>query len=205
MFNHRFLTGSENILADVLPDCVNLQPVIRLIDIPKVTNGQVLHILMNADLDRAVGFLGSPKLPEEPVAYEQVDEVRRDNHWHWRMQAAKQIAARLDAKHYGVVGFYILGSTKNATAGPASDIDLLLHFRGSEEQREKLLLWLDGWSQSLANINYLRTGYYTDGLLDVHIITDDDITKRTSYAVKIGATTDAARPLKIGDGGQRSK
>jgi len=46
-------------------------------------------------------------------------------------------------------------------------------------------------------VNYLRTGYRTDGLLDVHIITDKDIEEKTSYAVKTDAVTDAARPLRI--------
>jgi hypothetical protein len=47
-------------------------------------------------------------------------------------------------------------------------------------------------------MNYIRTGERTGGLLDVHIITDEDIAKRTSYAVKIGAVTDAARLLRLG-------
>ena len=46
-------------------------------------------------------------------------------------------------------------------------------------------------------MNFLRTGYNTGGLLDVHIITDDDIASRTSYAVKINAITDPARPLPM--------
>ena len=37
-----------------------------------------------------------------------------------------------------------------------------------------------------------------DGLLDVHFVTDGDIERQTSYAVKIGAVTDAARPLPLG-------
>ena len=47
-------------------------------------------------------------------------------------------------------------------------------------------------------MNYIRTGYKSDGLLDVHIVTDEDIAKKTSYAVKIGAVTDAARELPLG-------
>ena len=39
---------------------------------------------------------------------------------------------------------------------------------------------------------------FAAGLLDVHIVTDDDIAKKTSYAVKIGAATDPARLLPIG-------
>jgi len=92
---------------------------------------------------------------------------------------------------------WVFGSTKNATAGPGSDVDLLLHFAGTEEEREDLLLWLEGWSLSLAEINYLRTGYSSSGLLDVHLVTDKDIEEKTSYASKIGAVTDAARPLRL--------
>ncbi len=69
----------------------------------------------------------------------------------------------------------MFGSTKNGTAGPSSDIDLLLHVEGDDGRRRELALWLDGWSQSLAEANYLRTGYRTDGLLDVHYVTDGDI------------------------------
>ena len=35
-----------------------------------------------------------------------------------------------------------------------------------------------------------------------HELTDEDIAKRTSYAVKINAVTDAARPLKLKNSGR---
>ena len=95
---------------------------------------------------------------------------------------------------------YVFGSAKNATAGPASDLDILLHVGEDEEKREALSLWLAGWSRALAEVNHLRTGYRSDGLLDVHFVTDDDIKNHTSFAVKIGAVTDAARPLSLGPG-----
>ena len=78
-----------------------------------------------------------------------------------------------------------------------SDIDILINFRGNQKQKEYLLIWLDGWSQALAEINKQKTGYSADGLLDVHLVTDEDIKNKTSYAVKIGAITDAARPIKV--------
>jgi hypothetical protein len=97
---------------------------------------------------------------------------------------------------------YVFGSTKNGTAGPASDIDLLLHLEEEDgERRRALETWLDGWSQALAEANYLRTGYRTEGLLDVHCVTDADIARGDSYASKIGAVTDAARPLTLGPTG----
>jgi predicted nucleotidyltransferase len=114
---------------------------------------------------------------------------------------AERIGARLDPSRFGVKALWIFGSTKNATAGPASDIDLLVQFDGTEQQKRELLLWFEGWSNSLDEVNFLRTGYRSEGLLDVHLITDEDVKARTSYAVKIGAITDPARPLKMGSPG----
>jgi len=74
-----------------------------------------------------------------------------------------------------------------------------VHVQGSPEQLRDLTVWLEGWSLSLAEQNYLRTGYKTEGLLDVHLVTDEDIAARTSYAVKIGAVTDPAWPLALMD------
>ncbi|MBZ5495076.1 MAG: nucleotidyltransferase domain-containing protein [Acidobacteriia bacterium] len=113
------------------------------------------------------------------------------------MRMARHIAAELDREKFAVVALYLFGSTKNATAGVGSDIDILVHFRGSAEQEKELRSWLEAWSQRLAEMNYQRTGYQSDGLLDVHLITDADIENQTSYAVKIGAVTDAAMPLPL--------
>jgi hypothetical protein len=110
---------------------------------------------------------------------------------------AEQIAASLDPDRFGIEALYLIGSTKNATAGPGSDLDLIVHFRGSPEQRAELRAWLEGWSLCLAELNYLRTGYRSPGLLDLHFVTDADIEEQTSYAAKIGAVTDPARPLPL--------
>ena len=59
------------------------------------------------------------------------------------------------------------------------------------------MTWLDGWDHVISEMNYQRTGYRTEKMLDYHLVTDEDIKNRTSYAVKIGAVTDSARPLKI--------
>jgi predicted nucleotidyltransferase len=116
---------------------------------------------------------------------------------------AEHIARQIDPQRFGIKAMYIFGSTKNATAGPQSDIDLLVHFDGTAEQRRDLVIWFEGWSLSLGQMNYLRTGYRVDGLLDVHIITDEDIARKDSYASKIGAVTDPARLLPVGQGPAR--
>jgi hypothetical protein len=56
---------------------------------------------------------------------------------------------------------------------------------------------MEGWSLSLDELNYRKTGYRSGGILDVHVVTDEDIANKNSYAIKIDATTDAARPLRL--------
>ncbi|MCP4546526.1 MAG: pyruvate, phosphate dikinase [bacterium] len=197
-FNERFLLGKPNLLEEILPDSAELSDVLRVIDVPAATGGRVLRVLMNADLDEAIGYVGEPSTDvQQPVYTETSDHSPNVQYWQWRMQMSEHIAQRLDGEQLGVVALYVFGSTKNASAGPGSDIDLLIHFRGSRKQERDLKLWLDGWSQSLAEINYLRTGYKCKGLLDIHLVTDRDIANRTSFAIKIGAVTDAARELPL--------
>lgn len=197
IFNKRFLLGSKNILAEVLTEYTSLSDVLRLIDVGHETGNKVVKILMNADLDEALAIFGSIDTGQKPVGEIETIERPKEDHWRWRMQTAMKIASSLDPNRFGVTGFYVFGSTKNATAGPGSDIDILIHFTGSPDQREKLTLWLEGWNLSLSESNYLRTGYRIESILDVHIITDKDIERQTSYATKIGAITDPAKPLPL--------
>ncbi len=198
IFNEDFLKRSPNLFPDVLPEFAYLLDTIHLIDIPAITEGRVMQILMNADLGESIGLLTQPRVTGEPVELlRRASEQHADIYWPWRLRMAEYIASQIDTDRMGVKGFYIFGSTKTGTAGPGSDIDLLVHFEGTEVQRDLLTAWFNAWSLCLDQMNYLQTGYRSGGLLDVHIITDEDIERKTSYAVKIGAVTDAARPLPL--------
>jgi hypothetical protein len=202
VFNEEFLCGAENILPTLLPEFALLAPIVRVIDVPRSTEGHTLQVLMNGETDEAVAFLSDVAIGGVELAPmrrdEEVGAHVEDSHWKWRLRMVERLASLLDAKRFGVKSLYLIGSVKNATAGPDSDVDLLVHFVGSEPQKRDLLAWLEGWSLSLGEVNFLRTGRRLDGLLDVHVVTDDDILRHTSFAAKIGATTDAARPLAIG-------
>lgn len=119
-----------------------------------------------------------------------------DQHWKWRFRMAERISHLIDFNRFGIKAIYLIGSTKNACAGPSSDIDLLVHHHADEQQLCCLKSWMEGWSLCLAEENSQRTGYQTDGLIDLHLITDQDISDKTSFAVMIGAVTDAARLLR---------
>lgn len=199
VFNAVFLNSSNNILPDVLPDYAYLGDVLRVIDVPDSVAGNVLKIQMNAELCEAIGYFDEPSVArtEAGLAARPV-ENHNEAFWQWRLRMAEQLALRLEKGRFGVQAIYLIGSTVNATSGPGSDIDLLIHFRGTPRQRRELSLWLEGWSLSLDEFNYLRTGYASEGLLDTHIVTDADIEARTSFAVKIGAVTNPAISLPMG-------
>ncbi len=201
IFKEEFFNKSKNILTDILPDFDLLSEVVKVIDVSDSTGGNVLQVLMNAEAETAIGILTEPSDEKEMEAEKKESSVRikkTDSHWLWRQRSVEGLASLLDPARFGVKAMYVFGSTKNATAGPESDIDLLIHFEGTTEQKKDLTNWLDGWSLSLGQLNFMRTGHKTEGILDIHIITDEDIKNRTSYAVKIGAVTDAARPLPLG-------
>jgi len=196
-FNEQFLKYSPNILPDLLPEYAHLDNVVKVIDVKKKTNGRILRILLNSDLDEALAFVTTSTGDKgQEINPEEIEERRTDIHWKWRLIMAEKIAANLDYEKFGVKDMYIFGSTKNATSGPASDIDLLVHFAGSDLQLKDLKLYLEGWGVCLSELNYYRTGYKTSNILDVHFITDEDIANKNSFAIKIGAVTDAARKLE---------
>jgi len=127
-------------------------------------------------------------------------EEYKDEYWKWRFRMAKIIADKANFEHFGIQAIYLIGSTKEANAGPASDIDLLVHFIGTETQKELFKAWIDGWSYSLNEINYQHTGYKIDsGIIDLHLITDEDIKNKTSFAVMIGNIHNSAKLLKKRD------
>lgn len=194
LFSDAFLTRSNNILTDFIPEAEALVDVVRVIDVMDVSQGRIMKILLNADLDEAMACLTEPGVVPDVIEKrsDPEDSPQPVQFWRWRRQMAERIAVDLEYDKLGVEAVYLFGSVKNANSGPGSDIDLLVHFSGDINQEACLQRWFDGWSRCLAEINYLKTGYRADGLLDVHYITDKDIAERSSFAVKIGAVTDAA-------------
>jgi hypothetical protein len=133
------------------------------------------------------------------MAMEEPDWGTLQDDARWRLRMAERLGSHLEAHRFGVSALYLIGSVKDGTAGPWSDIDLLVAFEGTSAQRESLMLWLDGWSLCLGETNRLRTGHDAGGLLDVHVVTREDMADRTSYAVKIGSARDPARRIRTKD------
>jgi len=58
-FQEPFFTDSPNQLGDLLPEYGQFSDVIRVINLQEAANGSSLQVLMNAEEDTAVAFLGS--------------------------------------------------------------------------------------------------------------------------------------------------
>ena len=166
-FNESLLLHQKNQLLNILKNYKNYEHVVRVIKTSDIYGGDSLSVIMDGEAGEALAYLKPP------------------DHWNWRMQKVEEIAEKLDSKLYGVESLYLIGSTKEGTAGPASDIDLIVHFKGTEEQKEKLMAWLNKYGKKLEEENKERTGLKTDSILDVHLITDEDIKKRDSWATHI--------------------
>jgi predicted nucleotidyltransferase len=139
----------------------------------------------------------TPENLAEPNGDSSLLVYESDEHWKWRMQVSEKIAALMDMDRFGVESIYIMGSTKTGKAGSGSDIDLMVHFRGTPDQEKELKAWIDGWGLGLSEMNYLKTGYITSGsLIDFHIISDEDNQKKTSYATMLGSADNSARLLR---------
>ncbi len=194
-FNQAFLAGAPSVLGDLLPEYRQFARVVRVIDVPRATGGQVLRVAFDADADEALAYLAGASTQGDLSAATAKRDVPSDEPFRWRLRMAERLAADLDADRFGVRAIYLMGSTKNGTARAESDIDLIVHVSGDETRLEALRLWLDGWSRCLAEMNFWRTGVRMDGLLDVHYLTDDEVAQRQGVATKLGAVTDPARVL----------
>jgi len=199
-FNEAFLLGAPNSLSEILPEYAGLSETLRVVEVPAAAEGRVLRVLMNADREQAIGMFVDPGCPRRTAVATGTSILEeRKEHSRWRMHMAEEIARRLDEETWGVRAMYVFGSTCNGTAGPNSDINLIVHFRGNDRQRKELELWLSGWSQSLAETNALRTGFRSEGLLDVHIVTDEDIASgNNEFASKIEGGADPVKDLPLG-------
>jgi len=198
-FNEKFLLEAPNSLAAHCPECAHLADTLRVIDIPEATGGKVLRVLMNADRGLAVGFLAPPEAAMRAACPAGGAGAREDeDHSHWRLRVAERIAFHCGDPKWGVRGVYVIDAAEGGEVDPSSPIEIIIHFLGNSRQRKDLETWLQGWSLSLAEVNYLRTGFHSDGLLDVHFLTDEKIRGERDVAVRLDAGPDVVRELPLG-------
>ncbi len=198
-FNERFLLESPNKLAEHCPECAAVAHALRVIDIPEATGGKVLRVLMNADRELAVGFFAPPEAAVRTACDGGAAGPREDEDAaRWRQRMAERVAYHCGGQRWGVRGVYYLDESEGAEIDPSAPIRLVLHFLGGGRQRKEIETWLQGWSLSLAEMNYFRTGFHSEGLLDVHFLTDEKVRGERDVAARLKVPSDAVRELPLG-------
>ena len=195
LFNETFFTNSRNILPELLPEYEELSGTVQVIDVQDSAGGKILRILMNADISEAVAYLEEPEAEREieyPVS-ESRDMIKEDFR-NWRLRMIEEMAFRLDPDKYGIRQMYISG---DAIPGQEDRPHILIHFSGNNKQKEMLESWMEGWSLSLSDMYFLQTGYRIDSLLEINIITDDDIELNRGYAANITSSEKQFRLLNM--------
>jgi len=61
VWNDDFLRGSGNCLAEVVPEFADMEHVVRVIRVADVADGRLLQVVMDAETDKALGFLAEPQ------------------------------------------------------------------------------------------------------------------------------------------------
>ena len=196
-FNEEFLGKSPNLLAELLPQFAHLEDCLKVIEVNAARPGQVMRVYMNADKDEAVAVLEEADVAN-PASHEDQEAILHEplQFWRWRFRMSERMVRALDHEKFGVVAIYLYGSVKNGTAGPDSEIDLLVHFRGDGTQREQLDMYFEGWSKALVEYNFSRHGVRVDEMINVTYLNDAEVEKGDGLAGKIGAVTNPARLLE---------
>jgi hypothetical protein len=60
VFRAAFFRDTPNALAELLPEAADLQPVLRVIDVPAETGGLVCRVALDGERDEAMGYLAPP-------------------------------------------------------------------------------------------------------------------------------------------------
>ena len=198
-FNEKFLLEAPNSLAALCPECAHLKNALRIIDVPAATGGKVLRVLMNADRELAVGYLAPPGAPLRAAVGGETRVCREDeDYFRWRLRMAERIAHHCGQLGWGVRRVFFIDESGAGEAGPDSPIRLAVLVAGGGRHRKELETWLQGWSQSLAEMNYLRTGFHADGLLDVLYLTDEKVRGEKDVAARLKVASNSVQELPLG-------
>ena len=156
---------------------------------------RLAHAIFHERLQETLKVIKSGKQNE--IVNEEILDSKSDEHWNWRKRIVERISQYAEMDELKMKAIYLVGSVKEGTAGPASDIDLIIHVEDDAQTNEEIKAWMKGWSQALAEFNYRKTGYKVeDGLIDLHIVSDKDIENQDSFAMMINSNEPASLLLR---------
>ena len=197
VFNENYLDNSENIFSRLVPEYNQLENVVKVINVPESSNGDILRILMNADLEQAIAFLTPPFTPETYYSEPGGPKVlTNEEPWHIRLRVAEMIARQFDLKRFSAEALYVIGTVCSKTSTPSSDLDLLVIFSGDDNLKSELLAWFEGWGLSLSEQMFKRTGYRIHNFIDVTLISPEELNANDYYKKMLNQNSSESIKLK---------
>ncbi len=107
--------------------------------------------------------------------------------WQWREKIVTAMIERFDGDRFGDTQFYLTSGVEREPTGHGSQIDLHLCHLGTQQQREQLEVWLEGWSLSIAEIARIQTGeLFPNGILNIHWMDAPPNSQRSPQLRKMG-------------------
>jgi hypothetical protein len=179
-FNFKFFEESDNVLTRFLEEYAHIQDIIKVINIREMKSGKILKILMNSDEEKAIAYFTEGNAKQGTVT-NSIPNVNITESQNWRMRMAEAYSHSVNLSKYNIGGIYLAGSVFEQTAMPDSDIDLIVIMNDNNLHEDEFVLWSEGWNSSLSSINYNRTGYKVEKLLDIKIINDLEIESNKFY------------------------
>lgn len=144
----------------------------------------------------SIGIRVSDFLYKEEINQRKVQSESESNPNEIRNLIIKKMCKSIDLKEYGILAIYLIGSTKNQNAAAKSDIDLIIHFDGSLQSELKINSWFSAYNDFIYNfINEINNEGIKE-IFDIHLISDQDIERKTSYATMISSLENSAKLIK---------
>ncbi len=194
-FNLDFFENSPNILDRFTNEFNHISHIVKLINIRETKPGNILKILMNSTEEKAIAFFAQSDVTQLAIVA-KTSMLNSTEAQSWRMRMAEAFAKSVDFSKFNISAIYLTGSVYQGDATAESDIDLLVHFEGSQSQKDDFLIWADGWDSSLKMIHYNRTGLIIEHILDIALINNQIIQTNKVYEDLVNPSLRLSRKLK---------
>ncbi len=110
IFNYDFFFKNKNSLELFAPEFADLQNVIKVIDVPGAFEGNILKVLMNAELDKAMGIITSAR-EDFNIEFSVQNYMQNFDSDLFVQQLFKNIKEEIERHNFGVVKILLLKRT----------------------------------------------------------------------------------------------
>ena len=98
ILNDAFFRWAENLLPELVPEFAHLAGTVKVVEVAREAEGQILRVLLNADLEEGVGLLAEPGIAADYSVSRRptfgrlvAPDPEPEDHWQWRLRDGGEI------------------------------------------------------------------------------------------------------------------